>query len=80
MELVIDNELFFGQRHLYDDAFKSVNATGNWLKRKFRDIATIAALYLQDIPGNQKKDPGICRPPHNYFLRYLKIMKKIIYY
>jgi len=53
METVIDNELF-SPEHLYDDAFKSVNAT-EMAKRKFRDIATIAGLIFTGYPGHQKK-------------------------
>lgn len=53
IELVIDNNLF-SPEHLYDDAFKSMNAT-EMAKRKFRDIATIAGLIFTGYPGHQKK-------------------------
>lgn len=44
----------FSQYNLFSDIQKSVNAS-EMAKRKFRDIAIIAGLIFQTLPGSQKK-------------------------
>src|SRR5690606_21164372 len=48
----------FSKEHLMADVFSSINST-EMAQRKFRDIAVISGLVIQNLPGTRKNNKSL---------------------